>query len=177
MTTIIKNKDSSVRLRWIERKDAAVLQELNNNEEIAKCVVGNPKKVSLEEQLLWIDTLSKEKNTVRMMIEYKNSIAGTVIISNIDVENAKGNLAIKILPEFQGKGIGTEVLSLVCKYAFVDMGLYCLTAHILSDNIVSLRLFEKVGFLKEGVLRSRVVKEEKRKDLISLSYLKSDRRW
>ncbi|MCI8666525.1 MAG: GNAT family N-acetyltransferase [Dorea sp.] len=176
MPIMMKNSDNSINLRSIKRDDASVLQELNNNEEIAKCVVGNPKKVNIEEQLLWIDTLNKEKNTIRMMIEYENFTVGTVIISEVDIDNATGNLAIKILPQFQGKGIGTEALTLACEYAFGEMDLYCVTAHILADNYASLKLFEKIGFSKEGILRSRVVKEEQRKDLVSLSRLKSEKK-
>ncbi len=173
----MENKHCSVKLRRIERKDANILMELNNNDVIAKSVVGNPRKVNIEEQLLWMDSLAKERNTVRMMIEYGSNPVGTIIISSIDLDNETGNMNIKILPEFHGKGIGTKALALACQYAFVEMKLSCLTAHILSDNLASVMLFKKIGFIEEGVLRSRVVKEGRRRDLLSLSCLKSDSKW
>ena len=162
----------TVKIRPLEKKDAYILMELNNNSKIARCVVGNPQKVTIEEQLHWMDKLDKEINTVRMMIDYVDKTVGTVIIGNIDYDNQTGNVNIKILPEFQGKGIGTSALRLTCQYAFDKLNLFCLTAHILSDNHASLALYEKIGFLKEGTLHSRVVKDGKRKDLISLCYLK-----
>lgn len=166
--------DHYIKLRWIEKKDAQILMELNNNEEIANCVVGNPKKVSYNEQLVWMAKITEEKNTVRMMIEYDRTVVGTLIISNIDFNNKTGNINIKILPKYHGKKIGTNALNMACQYAFEDLGLCCLTAHILPDNTASISLFTKAGFCKEGILRSRVIKADHRKDLISMSYLKCD---
>lgn len=173
---LIKKDDNGhyVKLRWIEEKDAHILAELNNNTEIADHVVGNPKKVTFEEQLLWMARIDEEKNTVRMMIEYDGTAVGTIIISNIDSDNKTGNLNIKILPQYQRKKIGSKALDLACQYAFEELKLFCLTAHILSDNASSISLFSKTGFLKEGILRSRVIKNGHRRDLVSMSYLNSD---
>ncbi|MDB9104114.1 GNAT family protein [Parabacteroides distasonis] len=162
-----------VKLRWIEENDASVLMELNNNNEIANCVVGNPKKVNYEEQLLWMTKRAEEKNTVRMMIEYDGIAVGTIIINNVDFNNKVGNINIKILPKYHGKKIGANALDIACQYAFEELNLFCLTAHILSDNVASISLFAKKGFMKEGILRSRVIKNEYRMDLISMSYLKN----
>ena len=166
-------RDSYVKLRWIEENDASVLMELNNNNEIANCVVGNPKKVNYEEQLLWMTKRAEEKNTVRMMIEYDGNAVGTIIINNVDFNNKVGNINIKILPKYHGKKIGANALDIACQYAFEELNLFCLTAHILSDNVASISLFAKKGFMKEGILRSRVIKNEYRMDLISMSYLKN----
>ena len=162
-----------VKLRWIQENDASVLMELNNNNEIANCVVGNPKKVNYEEQLLWMTKRAEEKNTVRMMIEYDGIAVGTIIINNVDFNNKVGNINIKILPKYHGKKIGANALDIACQYAFEELNLFCLTAHILSDNVASISLFAKKGFMKEGILRSRVIKNEYRMDLISMSYLKN----
>lgn len=166
-----------VKLRWIEENDAQTLMELNNNIEIASRVLGTPKKVSYAEQLIWMAKIAEEKNTVRMMIEYDGSAVGTIIISSIDFNNKTGNINIKILPQYHGKKIGTKALIIACQYAFEELDLFCLTAHILPDNDASVSLYTKVGFYKEGLLRSRVIKTGNRKDVVSMSYLKSDSEW
>ena len=164
-----------INLRTIQDQDAEVLMELNNNKEIAAYIVGTPKTVTLEEQKKWMENLQYEKKTKRWMIEYCEKIVGTVILSNIDQSNGVGNMNIKLLPEFQGKGIANAALKKACNFAFDELGMYCLTAHILPFNIKSQRLFKSAGFREEGVLRSRIVKNQTRHDLLSLSLIKPER--
>lgn len=166
--------NNSILLKPISVEDAEVLMELNNSSEVAKYVVGNPVIVNLEQQLKWMNHLTTEKNTKRWMIICDGVSVGTIILSNIDLKNLVGNMNIKLLPTSQGKGIAKVALKEACKVAFDEVGLYCLTANILEYNIKSQRLFETLGFRKDGVLRSRVIKDKKRYDLITYSLLKND---
>lgn len=164
-----------VHLRPIYKDDAIVLMELNNNKLISDYVVGNPQNVSFDQQMAWMERLEHEKNTVRWMIDFDDQTVGTVILSSIDHSNATGNMNIKLLPQFHGRGIAKKALSVACDIAFDELNMFCLTANILSYNVASLMLFQKIGFRQDGVLRSRVIKNGKRCDLITLSFLKSER--
>ena len=168
-------EEAVVSLRAIESTDALVLMELNNDDTIAASVVGNPAKVSLDQQMRWMARLGDEKNTKRWMITFDGPAVGTIILSSIDMANLTGNMNIKLLPAFQGKGIAKKALKLACDIAFDEIGLFCLTANVLTSNERSASLFKRIGFSVDGVLRSRVVKNGERRDLITLSYLKSDR--
>lgn len=171
---VMRSVSNSILLRPIKMEDAEVLMELNNNLTVSKYVVGNPVIVDLSQQLKWMNNLEKEKNTKRWMVIYNETPVGTIILSNIDLINLVGNMNIKLLPESQGRGIAKIALKEACKLAFEEVGLYCVTANVLEYNIKSQRLFETLGFHKDGVLRSRVVKYGKRYDLISYSLLKDD---
>lgn len=164
-----------VRLRPICKEDAAVLMELNNNKAISDYVVGNPTVVTMEQQLRWMEKTACETNAVRWMIEYEAAAVGTVILSALDRFNATGNMNIKLLPAYHGRGIAKQALLEACRIAFDEMDIMCLTANILSYNDASLHLFQSVGFRKDGILRSRVVKNGRRCDLVSLSLLKTER--
>ncbi|OUQ14431.1 hypothetical protein B5E87_02815 [Massilimicrobiota sp. An142] len=163
-----------VLIRPIKYEDAEILMTLNNDRKISSFVVGNPVYVSLEEQLRWMDSISNEKNTDRFMIDCDDETVGTLIISNIDNSNGVANINIKLLNEMQGKGIGTSSIILGLDYCFNVLSLNCVTAHVLSYNDASLALFRKCGFIREGVLRSRVIKNGKKIDLVSFSILKSE---
>lgn len=169
------SENMQVMLRPIRIEDAKVLMELNNRKEISDFVVGNPKKVDLKQQLEWMNKLDKEINTVRRMIIYNQKTVGTIIISSIDNENSVGNMNIKVLPEYQGFGIGKKSIKLACDFAFDELNLYCLTANVLQYNAASYNLFKSVGFHKDGVLRERIIKNGKRHNLIALSLLKTER--
>lgn len=171
----MNKKESKIQLRSICLDDAFMLIELNNNESISNFVVGNPKIVDLEQQLRWMAEVKHETNTIRWIIDFDGEAVGTVILSSIDQSNATGNMNIKLLPSHQGRGIAKKALRMACDIAFDELNLFCLTANILSYNIASQMLFQKVGFHKDGILRSRVVKKGKRYDLITMSLLKTER--
>lgn len=166
--------NQNVKLRPIVSTDASVLMELNNNELIKKFVVGHPQIVNMEEQLKWMEKISYEHDKKRFAIDYKGKPVGTVIISNIDEINRTATMNIKILPNSHGKGIGTKALELGCKYAFQYLQMYCLVAHILNYNLASQKIFRKIGFQKDGVFRSRIIKNGERCDLVVYSLLKSE---
>lgn len=158
-------------LRFVENTDAVLLLELNNDLEIAKYVVGNPKQVTMEEQLQWMEKIKYETRTKRFIIEHNGESVGTIIISDIDVSNLTANMNIKLKSSARGKGIGKQSVKLALKYCFDVLELVCITAHILHYNTSSIALFESCGFTKEGIMRSRVVKKGQRIDLISFSIL------
>ena len=97
-----------VSLRFVTFDDAAFLMELNNDLEIAKYVIGNPKQVTLQEQMLWMKNLRLETGTKRFIVEHEGKSVGTVIISNIDTSNLIANVNIKLHKNARGKGIGKQ---------------------------------------------------------------------
>lgn len=163
-----------ISLRSLAVSDASILMELNNDLDIAKYVVGNPKQVNIQEQMQWVERIATETQTKRFIVEYDDIAVGTVIISNIDLANLTANVNIKLLSVARGKGVGKQSIKLAVQYCFDELGIYCITAHVLSFNKASLALFDSCGFTREGILRSRVIKNNKRCDLISYSIIRSD---
>ena len=61
-----------------------------------------------------------------------------------------------LAPEERGKGYGTEVVRLLCEYAFRHLNLRKVWAKVHSDNIPSIRVLEKNGFSLSGRFREHV---------------------
>src|SRR5690606_36980831 len=55
---------------------------------------------------------------------------------------------------YAGKGYMTEALSLVISFAFEQLRLHRIEAACIPHNVRSVRLLEKAGFKREGLLRS-----------------------
>lgn len=53
----------------------------------------------------------------------------------------------------QGQGLAGEALCFIATYAFESLGVFRLWADVDPDNAASLALFERNGFIREGVLR------------------------
>lgn len=169
-----KSDDQKVCLRELEMRDAAFLMELNNDPEIAQFVVGTPRQVTLQEQLQWMEKASADTKTKRFLVEHDGISVGTIIISAIDPTHLTANISIKLHRNARGKGVGTASIRLAVQYCFEVLGLYCLTAHVLSYNQASLAMVDRCGFQREGVLRSRVIKNGVRCDLVSFSITRDD---
>lgn len=174
MSSMLKTDESQVVLRPVVISDAELLMELNNDPEIAKYVVGTPCVVTLTEQMQWMERIASERNVKRFVVEYSGLAIGTIIISEINYPNLTANLNIKLLKSARGKGIGKQSVKLALQYCFDCLEMSCITAHVLEYNKASLALFESCGFVREGVLRSRVIKQGKRFDLVSFSIIRGE---
>ena len=54
---------------------------------------------------------------------------------------------------FAGKGITTEAVQLMVQFAFITLKLNRVEAYVSPNNVGSIRVLEKVGFLQEGLLK------------------------
>ncbi|MEI9688108.1 GNAT family N-acetyltransferase [Kosakonia cowanii] len=64
----------------------------------------------------------------------------------------EADVGYSILPEAQGQGVASEVLAVLCDFAFRERDIHALNAWVLSDNLGSVRVLEKSGFTRVQVL-------------------------
>lgn len=76
---------------------------------------------------------------------------------------------------FAGQGYMTEALEQVIPFAFNKLGLHRLEAACIPHNVRSIRLLEKAGFQREGLLRSYLKINGMWQDHLLFSLLESDR--
>jgi RimJ/RimL family protein N-acetyltransferase len=80
-----------------------------------------------------------------------------------------------VLPRHRQRGVASVALGLVADWSFTNgVERLCLLIH--SDNSASNRLARRMGFTREGVLRSYEPIKGRRPDLVSWSLLPSDDR-
>jgi RimJ/RimL family protein N-acetyltransferase len=75
---------------------------------------------------------------------------------------------------FWGQGIMTDAVSAYIRYAFSELELLRLTAHVFESNVASARVLEKNGFKLEGRLRKHLCKDGKLLDARFYGLLKDD---
>lgn len=73
---------------------------------------------------------------------------------------------------FKGKGIMTEAIKPILDYGFYKMNLHRIEAFIAPENVPSIKLVEKFGFKKEGVLKEHYFKNNVMEDSAVYSLLK-----
>ncbi|HKN96651.1 MAG TPA: GNAT family protein [Pseudonocardiaceae bacterium] len=82
-----------------------------------------------------------------------DTLAGTAGLWGIDAHNRSAHLGLGLRPAFRGKGLGTDIVRVLCHYGFVVLGLHRLQIDTLADNHAMLAAAERVGFRRETVHR------------------------
>lgn len=83
------------------------------------------------------------------------SLIGGITLGNIRYGVAQtGQIGYWIGERYAGKGLMLEALALIVGHAFEVLRLHRIEAACIPDNLRSLRLLEKAGFQREGLLRS-----------------------
>jgi ribosomal-protein-alanine N-acetyltransferase len=85
----------------------------------------------------------------------KGELIGGITLGNIRYGVAQtGQIGYWIGERFAGRGLMLDALGLLVAYAFETLRLHRIEAACIPDNQRSLRLLEKAGFRREGLLRS-----------------------
>lgn len=166
-------KDDEIVLRAIEMEDSQVLHKMINDPEMESMIIGWSFPVSTEMQNEWIRNLDN-KDCVRYAIDVGEGIEGVAIISSIDYKNRVAHFGIKLKRDARGKGIATRAVRLMAQYCFFELNLNCIEVNVLESNLASRSLWEKVGFKPEGILRERIYKNGKYRNVIIYSLLKDE---
>jgi RimJ/RimL family protein N-acetyltransferase len=83
-----------------------------------------------------------------------NELVGEALLWGIDLHNRTAHLGISLRPVFHGRGLGTDVIRVLCHYGFAVRGLHRLQIETLTDNVAMIRVAAKIGFAQEGTLRN-----------------------
>jgi RimJ/RimL family protein N-acetyltransferase len=85
-------------------------------------------------------------------------------------------IGIALLPEHRGRGHGTTAQRLLVEYLFDTTSVYRIQATTEAANVAEQRALEKVGFQREGVMRSVGYRRGKWVDGVLYSLLRTDPR-
>jgi RimJ/RimL family protein N-acetyltransferase len=82
-----------------------------------------------------------------------SELAGEALLWSIDLHNRLAHIGISLRPSFRGRGLGTDVLHVLCRYGFGIRGLHRLQLETLADNTAMIAAARSAGFELEGTLR------------------------
>lgn len=82
-----------------------------------------------------------------------DQLAGEALLWNIDTHNRSAHLGISLRPALRGRGLGGDVVRVLCRYGFAVRGLHRLQVETLAGNAAMRRAATAAGFVLEGTLR------------------------
>lgn len=99
---------------------------------------------------------------------------GTVGFTSFDLPNRSAEIGYVISPDFQGHGYATEAVTRLISFGFHECALERISAVCMKGNLASLRVMEKCGLQREGVLRSAIFAKGEMRDVHLSAITKRD---
>ncbi len=172
----IRIMGDNIVLRELRMRDAGLIAKYLKGKEVKKYTSTIPHPYSEKDAVSFIKKTAKEqkeKKSVRLAIDINGQLAGIISLERISPEHKTAEVGYWLAKEHWGKGIMTEAVSLIKKYAFKELKLYRLHAKVMAPNIGSARVLKKSGFENEGLLKGHFVKFGKRYDVFYFGIIKS----
>lgn len=148
---------SRLRLRQISLDDTAAFYALRKNEEFSAFLDRDKPKDEEEVRTLVSTILQQYENNeaicwVLSPLE-NDDFMGTISFWKIDKPHYRAEIGYGIHPDFHQKGYMSEAMSAVLDYAFLEMNLHSIEANINPNNVASIKLVEKHGFVQEAYFK------------------------
>jgi RimJ/RimL family protein N-acetyltransferase len=163
-------------LRPVGPEDADGLWELVRDPETRR-LTGSHAEFHHEATQIWYSTRGEQNDRLDLAIcdAADGSYAGEIVLNDLDIHNVSCNLRIALVgPRVYGRGFGTEATRLVLAHAFETVGIHRIALEVFAFNARAHHVYEKVGFVREGVLRDALRWDGEWHDAIVMSVLASD---
>lgn len=163
-------------LRSIDSSDVDDLFEVLSDPDVAENDYFYPVETK-EEALSFIkrykqEIEDKEEITWGIILKENQKLIGTCCLGDFDEDAQRSEIGYSISKAEWGKGYATEACRKIIAYGFKKIKLNRIEATITPGNDASIRVLEKLGFQKEGLVRQRDLIKEKLVDGIIMGLLK-----
>lgn len=172
-------RSNRVQLRPVRRSDLEILAERVNDLDFK----GEYNDFGLRdteyfEQAFAQDGMLNPQNSTLVVTLPDDQIIGTVSYHMVRYGSNEGsrayNIGIGLDIEYRGQGYGFEAQKLLTEYIFATYTAIRVEATTDIENIAEQRALEKVGFLREGVLRKAQWRHGAWHDMIMYSKLRGE---
>lgn len=174
-----KNKNHlEVNLRPLALSDTDNIVKWRNSQ-FVKNNLFSQSDLTAEQHINYFNNVVSKGKCYQFIIEAKIETEildiGTTFIKNIDLENKKGEFGIFIGEEkARGKGCAKSAIKEILKFAFNNLYLNRCYLEVIANNERAIRLYEEVGFRKEGLLKQDYMRNGQYYDVIIMGLLKED---
>jgi diamine N-acetyltransferase len=142
----------ALRLRPLEREDSRFVHELDNNETVMHYWFEEPYEAFVELSDLYEKHIHDQSER-RFVVVYGEDSVGLVELVEINHIHRRADFQLIISPKFQGKGFATKAVLLGMDYAFKILNLHKLSLVVDCENERAIKVYRKLGFKEEGLLR------------------------
>ncbi|QNP72609.1 GNAT family N-acetyltransferase [Streptomyces roseirectus] len=142
-------------LRPFTEADAEVMGALMEDPEVIRFTGGSPEPLSPEFLRSWYGSRSAQADRLDLAVtdRFSGEVVGEVVLNTWDPDARSCVFRTFLGPRGRGRGLGTEATRLIVGHGFDQLGLHRIELAAYAFNPRALRVYEKVGFVREGLQR------------------------
>jgi RimJ/RimL family protein N-acetyltransferase len=166
----VKLCDGEIELRPWKLEDVPAIVAACNDADIQYWIPVIPRPYTEADALAFVQGEIPGVGRHQFAITAGGRVVGSIGMGVNDSRN--GHIGYWCARAARGNGVTTRALRLLCEHSFEELDLLRLELITDPDNLASQRVAEKVGFRREGVLRSHLAHPDgRRRDSVMFSLL------
>lgn len=169
----------TISLSAVREIDLDLLLTWKNDFALVSMIAGSPVPLSREQIENWYRGIQSDKNQVCLGV-YCTTANGTQLIGItrlmfIDWVSRTAEFGMLIGPNsLRGKGFGYQALQSTISHAFTKLNLNRIWLRVTENNSAAIRIYEKAGFKREGLLREHYFADGRQHNMIVMGLLRSE---
>ncbi len=145
---------------WLPGDEESLVEHANNPKIWRNMRDRFPHPYTMEDASEWVRLAGGESPQTNFAIVVDGKAAGGIgLILKEDISRCSAEIGYWLGEALWGRGIVTEAVRALTRWAFDNFGLNRIYAGVLEWNPASMRVLEKAGYQFEGRLRKAVVKQ------------------
>lgn len=175
----VRRGDDHVAIRPMSPDDAAAYAAAFQEDADLGRLLGverDPDEQSVRERVRGQAQRAEEGGAVELAIADPTTDAfwGSVILHSFDWQHRRCEIGFWVIPAVRGRGIGSRAVALALDWAFGDLDLLRVEMTTAPENPAVPAVARRLGFVQEGVLRSRNIERGQRVDIIWFGILREE---
>lgn len=163
---------NEINLRTVEDEDVEFIRDTFNLPEVRKFLSHRGPQNLEQERGFFEEVISGDEETNLAICRDKEMI-GLISLTEQKEEGVK-EIGLWLHPDHHGNGYGTEASELMISYAFNELRVHKIIAKAMESNTGSQRIWEKLGFQKEGELRENTYRNGSYEDVYIYGVIKNE---
>jgi RimJ/RimL family protein N-acetyltransferase len=137
----------------------------------------DPTEESLRGRLERVPSLLADGRMIELAIAdaATDDLLGSVTVHSFDWHSGRAEVGFFVVPAARGRGVCTCAVQLVVAWLFDDVGLDRIEMTTTPDNPAVPAIAARLGFAREGVMRSRNLERGERVDVVMFGLVRGDR--
>ncbi len=166
-----------IELRRHDRANYPLYARWYGDEEIWRLTswMAEPMRRMAVERLFEDREVSSLEDSFAIHEEGEEEPIGVISLMNISEANASADLSIIVGEDRdRNRGLGTEAIRIILRYAFEDLDLNRVGLSVFEFNETAISAYEKLGFEREGRMERAVLRDGEYHDAILMRILASE---
>jgi len=168
-------KSKNLSLREIRKSDLSKFVKWLNDPDITEFLTIIP-PLTYEQEQKWYEEMCSDDTKINFSIDL-NETDELIGMCGFNINRIYKCAHLGIIigeKKYWNKGYGTECLKLLINHIFSNYEFERIELDVFEYNLMAIRCYEKVGFVKEGIKRNAIFKKGKYQNIVMMSILRSE---